>query len=136
MNYTNEEFENEEWKCFYDSNASRWKHVNYRKYWWVSSLGRIKITYNYKDEVKWPKLYITGNNRHEGYYSISINQAPEKYVHRLVAKYFVANPDGMNVVDHINHDKHDNRASNLQWISHGENIKRGYAYRRELNGGV
>jgi len=48
------------------------------------------------------------------------------YVHRLVAKKYVHNPDPKNkiYVDHINSNKLDNRAGNLQWLTPTENAQK------------
>ena len=43
-------------------------------------------------------------------------------IHRLVASAFIPNPDGKNNVNHINCDRHDNRAENLEWVTWDENI--------------
>lgn len=42
-------------------------------------------------------------------------------VHRLVAKAFCPNPNDYPEVNHINEDKTDNRACNLEWCSHKAN---------------
>ena len=45
----------------------------------------------------------------------------------LVAKMFVPNPHGYPVVDHKHGDKHDNRASQLEWCTIAENTRRAHA---------
>ena len=41
-------------------------------------------------------------------------------VHRLVADTFLPNPDNLPEVHHKNHERKDNRACNLQWITSTE----------------
>lgn len=50
---------------------------------------------------------------------------------RAVALAFVDNPKDLSDVDHINNDKTDNRAINLQWLSHKENMRKMHRQRRE-----
>lgn len=50
-----------------------------------------------------------------------------KNVHRLVAEAFVPKETGRNVVDHINGNPSDNRASNLRWVTQGENVRLSHA---------
>lgn len=50
-------------------------------------------------------------------------------LHRIVALAFVPNPDPEinTTVDHIDGNKLNNAASNLEWVSQGENNRRAYA---------
>ena len=54
-------------------------------------------------------------------------------VHRLVARAFLGEAAGRDV-NHINGDKHDNRLSNLEYLSRGENHC--HAYRTGLRDAV
>ncbi|RNI32234.1 HNH endonuclease [Rufibacter immobilis] len=49
-----------------------------------------------------------------------------KLIHRLVAEHFVPKPNSNEAlyVDHIDNDRLNNRADNLQWVTHKENIKK------------
>lgn len=64
-----------------------------------------------------------------GYASVVLykgSRARQKYmVHRLVASAFVANPDNLPQVNHINENRLDNRAENLEWCSASYNINFG-----------
>ncbi len=50
----------------------------------------------------------------------------EIYVHELVAKAFVPNPNNYPYVEHIDGDRTNNHANNLRWT---ENRPRGHPYR-------
>ena len=51
----------------------------------------------------------------------------EYFVHRVVAELFCEKPNGCNVVDHIDGNKQNNIAGNLEWVMSGENNKRAFA---------
>ena len=78
--------------------------------------------YSIRDDgtILTPRLKETrGRLDKHGYYLLN-----NLRVHRLVATAFCENPrpDIFDRVDHINHDRADNRAVNLRWVNHRLNM--------------
>ena len=57
-----------------------------------------------------------------GYLQVTLSgiRIPQ-FVHRLVAKAFLPNPENKSTVDHINGNRLDNRVENLRWATQREN---------------
>ena len=53
-----------------------------------------------------------------------INERKTFRLHRIVAEYFIENPNNLNIVGHKNNIKHDNRKENLYWTTISENTKK------------
>jgi len=106
----------EQWKQFHRSS----------KYdWFVSNHGNIKRINNGKlnrGKVKQIPLFATGGRPESQYLAISINDAADKYVHRIVAKAFIPNPDNKETVNHKDGNKQNNHVDNLEWHSYTENM--------------
>lgn len=69
------------------------------------------------------KYLSTSRNKH-GYLLVDLyNETSHKifYVHRLVASYFIPNPENLCCVDHIDSDKTNNFVNNLRWVTYSEN---------------
>ncbi len=67
-----------------------------------------------------PNHYMKFEHNKNGHLRIGLTKDGKckRYgVHVLVALHFVNNPDPANLkcVRHLNRDRHDNRAQNLQW---------------------
>ena len=57
-------------------------------------------------------------------------------VHRLVADAFIPNPDNLPQIHHINHDRKDNRAHNLKWVTSAEQMDDHWRAARSKTNGV
>ena len=53
---------------------------------------------------------------------ISTGKRKDLYIHRLVAQYFIPNPENKKVVNHKNCKRDDNRVENLEWVTTKENV--------------
>jgi hypothetical protein len=83
----------------------------------ISNLGNVRVL----DTKKLMSL-----NKKGRYTSckLAFNFKRKSYIiHRLVAMTFIENPNNLAYVNHINHDKYDNRVENLEWINHSDNVK-------------
>jgi len=52
------------------------------------------------------------------------------YVHIMVAKQFIDNPDNLDEVDHIDRDKTNNHVDNLRWCKRSQNNGNGGKWKK------
>lgn len=60
-----------------------------------------------------------------GYLEINLRRDGKTFrckAHRIVAQAFIGDPPPRHEVDHINGQRGDNRAVNLRWVTHAENM--------------
>lgn len=89
------------------------KQYNYE----ISNLGNVKSLETKKmmsldKNYRYMRCHLTRDSKRKTY-----------LVHRLVAATFIENPNNLAYVNHINHDKNDNRVENLEWINHSDNVR-------------
>ena len=126
----------------------QWKPVvGYEGLYEVSSYGRIlrcaKITFRNNKPMNLRKKFLTPVKNEKGYLQVTLVKDSKRTtikVHRLVALAFIENPENKPEVNHINENKEDNRAINLEWVTRTENMTRGTVQKRisknSLNKGV
>ena len=90
-----------------------WKPIKgYDGNYYVSNYGRIRSTYHASEK------FLVPINSGKGYLQVTLfkNHKSKKFlVHRLVAEYFVENPNGSYFVNHKDENKSNNHFSNLEW---------------------
>lgn len=70
----------------------------------------------------------------KGYLQVCLGRRRYRYVHRLVAEAFCPRDQDKLHVNHIDGNKHNNAASNLEWVTPQENTR--HAYRTGLLDGT
>ncbi|MCQ2608556.1 MAG: NUMOD4 motif-containing HNH endonuclease [Bacteroidales bacterium] len=96
-----------------------WKNTEYDGYM-VSNLGKVKSKY---------KILTTTDNGH-GYLTVMMsikNQQFRRYVHRLVAKAFIPNPNKFPQINHKDGNKSNNSIDNLEWCTQKMNNQHAWA---------
>jgi len=101
-----------------DLQNEQWKQIG--KNFWVSTKGRIKDNKgrSYSSCIK------------TGYYVCSVNGKFE-YVHRLVAKAFITNPNNYLFVNHKDNNGLNNNIENLEWCTHQQNMIHSAEYHKD-----
>lgn len=101
-----------------------WKDIQgYEGLYQVSNLGNVK-SLNWGNKGYARNLYLKKHNK--GYLQVELAKDGIKKmftVHRLVALHFVDGYANGLVVNHRNENKRDNRAENLEWCTHSENVR-------------
>lgn len=75
------------------------------------------------DGTVWSKIRnreLKGTLQRNEYHTVYLSFNGKQYnfmIHRLVAEYFCENPNNYTIVHHKDGNKHNNQASNLEWVN-------------------
>ena len=98
-----------------------WRDIaGYEGLYQVSSYGRVR---SIRGKERMTLLRQVANSN--GYYHVGLYKQNERKVvsvHRLVAEAFVPKPEGDVEVSHLDETRTNNRADNLAWVDHAENM--------------
>lgn len=95
-----------------DEDKEVWKPTIEDPYYEVSDYGRVRHD----------GRILSGSVHQDGY--VFVNIRGKQYAkHRIVAEVFVPNPEGKPFVNHIDGNKQNCLANNLEWCSQSENAK-------------
>lgn len=104
-----------------------WKKIADFENYEVSNLGNVR-------NAKTGRIMKPHKNT-VGYWQTAIHKDGKQHfkcTHKLVAEAFVDNPRHCTEVNHLDEDKNNNRADNLAWCTHKENINHGTCIKRGI----
>ena len=105
-----------------------WKDCKGYDRYQVSNLGRVWSIESQK--------YLKGSKNHGGYQSVYIiannGKTKREYIHRLVAKAFIPNPNNYPQVNHKDENKQNNHVDNLEWCDAKYNANYGTRIERSV----
>lgn len=117
--YKNIQLREQQQQIFYSDEI--WKDIGgYENEYQISNYGRVK-SLKRNGLIMSPIL-----GRTQDYYSIGLSKdgIKKQYsIDRLVAIAFIPNPDNLPEVNHIDENTKNNKATNLEWVTHSQNIK-------------
>lgn len=107
-----------------------WKEIKgYNGKYLISSQGRVKSTTSGTDKI------LSQNKNAKGYYKVNLSNGRKSHkqfpIHRLLAEYFIPNPNKELYINHINGERHYNSLDNLEWVNIRENTTHGIKLNRK-----
>lgn len=106
----------------------------------ISNFGNVKsLRFIQKDRLLNPKWVGTPNSKNPkgtalavGLHSTIPGEIKQVKVHRLVALAFIPLVEGKNFINHIDENPENNHFSNLEWVTHKENVNHATGIARQV----
>ena len=113
-----------------------WRDIaGYEGLYQVSNLGRVRSLDRVVECIDSIRRYkgrmMKQHRKQNGYMECTVQKPGHRkqyLVHRLVAQAFIPNPDNLPEVNHLDENKANNRADNLEWVTQAENNAYGIGY--------
>lgn len=99
-----------------------WKNIIGYDQYQVSNYGSVKTTAN---EAARKERILKLLKHPRGYFRVALwkdNKSKFYFIHRLVAEYFISNPENKPTINHIDGNKANNHIDNLEWATYRENM--------------
>ena len=95
-----------------------WKVIDFASNYEVSDKGQVRNRTTGK--------ILKGREYKSGYLQVSIKinetgKFQNRYIHRLVAQFFINNPEQKKEINHKDGNKLNNLKENLEWVTSSEN---------------
>ena len=92
----------------------------------ISDRGNVRRLVYINNRIKIERTnYLTPTDNGNGYLIVNLykdGKRKSKYIHRLVAEAFLEKPQGENYVNHIDYNRQNNNADNLEWCTAKQNV--------------
>lgn len=125
-------------KVKHPTSKTCWESIaGFEGYYEVSNTGKVRacerdITYESGKVCHLKSHLVIPSADKDGYLLVHLYKGNKPYtfkIHKLVATYFIKNPDHLSEVNHKDEDKTNNNVTNLEWCTHEYNMQ--YGTRKE-----
>lgn len=107
-----------------------WKDIpGFDGFYQISNYGRVRSSGGWCGSAKRSSIIRSASLTRDGYEKVRLVRGTKDItcrIHRLVAQAFVPNPEHKTTVNHIDGDKRNNRADNLEWADRHEQLVHAY----------